>query len=127
MPSVLPRTSWLPAADFDQPPRWHCAFFCGCRGQHDRLGDHQFGHAAGVGIGRVEHRDAGQLGRVQVDLVGADAEAAHRDQALGSASTSALSWVRERMPTMCASAMRSFSSFSGSALVCARSGCSRRR
>jgi hypothetical protein len=52
-------------------------------GQHDRLGDDQFGHAAGVGIGRVEHRDAGQLGRVQVDLVGADAEAAHRDQALG--------------------------------------------
>ncbi|CAM4433948.1 hypothetical protein STPA111741_17515 [Stenotrophomonas pavanii] len=52
-------------------------------GQHDRLGDHQLGHAAGVGVGRIEHRDAGQLGRVQVDLVGADAEAAHRDQALG--------------------------------------------
>ncbi|KAG0735130.1 hypothetical protein G6F46_015799 [Rhizopus delemar] len=38
---------------------------------------------------------------------------------LASASTSALSWVRERMPTMCASAMRAFSSSSGSALVCA--------
>ncbi|KAG1468963.1 hypothetical protein G6F57_012377 [Rhizopus arrhizus] len=52
-------------------------------GQHDRLGDHQLGHAAGVGIGGVEYRDAGQLGRVQVDLVGADAEAAHCDQPLG--------------------------------------------
>ena len=52
-------------------------------GQHDRLGDHQLGHAARVGVGRVEHRDASQFGCIQVDLVGADAEAAHRDQALG--------------------------------------------
>ncbi|KAG0929288.1 hypothetical protein G6F31_017409 [Rhizopus arrhizus] len=52
-------------------------------GQHDRLGVHQLGPAAGVGIGGVEYRDAGQLGRVQVALVGADAEAAHCDQPLG--------------------------------------------
>src|SRR5690606_27211261 len=48
--------------------------------QHDRLGHHQLGDAAGVGVGRVEHRDAGQLRRLEVDLVGADAEAADGDQ-----------------------------------------------
>jgi hypothetical protein len=58
-------------------------FLRNATGQHDRLGDDQLGHAAGIGVGRVEHRDAGQFGRVQVDLVGADAEAAHRHQALG--------------------------------------------
>jgi len=36
---------------------------------------------------------------------------------LASASTSAVSWVRERSPTICASAMRAFSSSSGSALA----------
>ncbi len=51
--------------------------------QQDRFGDHQFGHAAGIGIGRVEHRDAQRLGRIQIHLVGADAEAADADQALG--------------------------------------------
>ncbi|MNM94598.1 hypothetical protein D3C81_1070080 [compost metagenome] len=52
-------------------------------GQHDRFGDHQLGDAAGIGVGRVEYRNAGQLGRIQIDLVGADAEAADRNQALG--------------------------------------------
>ena len=51
--------------------------------QHDRFGHHQFSHAAGVGIRRVENRDA-QLARLdQIHLVGADAEAAHRHQPLG--------------------------------------------
>jgi len=53
--------------------------------QHDGLGDHQLGHAAGVGVGRVEHRDAQPLGLGQVDLVGADAEAAGGDQLAGMA------------------------------------------
>jgi hypothetical protein len=52
-------------------------------GQHDGFGNHQLGHRAGVGIGCIEHRDAGQLRRFQVHLVGADAEAAHRHQAFG--------------------------------------------
>ena len=48
--------------------------------QHDDLGDHQLDDAAGVGVRRVEDRDAA-LGRGgQVDLVGADAEAADRQQ-----------------------------------------------
>ena len=51
--------------------------------QHDRFGDDQFGHAAGIGVGRVEHRDAGALGGGQVDLVGADAERADGDQLAG--------------------------------------------
>ncbi|KAG1313018.1 hypothetical protein G6F62_014164 [Rhizopus arrhizus] len=80
-------------------------------GQHDRLGDHQLGHAAGVGIGGVEYRDAGQLGRVQVDLVGADAEAAHCDQPLGLGQHLGAELVRPRAAPWCA----------------LRSGCSRRR
>jgi hypothetical protein len=48
--------------------------------QHDRLGDHQLGHAAGIGIGRVEHRDAERARGIEIDLVGADAEATRRDQ-----------------------------------------------
>ncbi len=49
-------------------------------GQHDDLADHELDDAAGVGVGRVEHRDAALGGRGQVDLVGADAEATDRDQ-----------------------------------------------
>ena len=49
-------------------------------GQRDDLADHQLHDAAGVGVRRVEDRDAA-LGRGhQVDLVGADAEAADRHQ-----------------------------------------------
>ena len=51
--------------------------------QHDRLGDHQLGHAARVGIGRIEHRHAEFPRRVQIHLIGTDAEAAHRQQPLG--------------------------------------------
>ncbi len=52
--------------------------------QQDGLGQHQLGHRAGVGIGGVEHGDAALAGGVQVDLVGADAEAADGDQLLGA-------------------------------------------
>jgi hypothetical protein len=48
--------------------------------QHHDLGEHQLGDAARVGEGRVEHRDAAARRGGQVDLVGADAEAADRDQ-----------------------------------------------
>ncbi|MCY1172855.1 hypothetical protein D9M73_129990 [compost metagenome] len=52
--------------------------------QQDGLGQHQFGHRTGVGVRGVEHRDAALAGGVQVDLVGADAEAADGDQLLGA-------------------------------------------
>jgi hypothetical protein len=48
--------------------------------QRDDLADDQLDDAAGVGVGRVEDRDAPGSGGVQVDLVRADAEAADRDQ-----------------------------------------------
>ena len=44
--------------------------------EHDRFGDHELGHAARVRIWRVEHRNAERLGRLGIDLIGADAEAA---------------------------------------------------
>ena len=49
--------------------------------QQDRLGDHQFRDTAGVGIGGVEHRHGAFVRLVEIDLVGADAEAADRQQA----------------------------------------------
>jgi hypothetical protein len=52
--------------------------------QHHDLPDHQLRHAAGVGEGRVEHGDAAHPGRIQFHLVGADAEAAHQHQPVGS-------------------------------------------
>ncbi|MNY11875.1 hypothetical protein D3C86_1449260 [compost metagenome] len=48
--------------------------------QQDGFAQHQLGHRTGVREGRVEHRDAALHGRIQVDLVGADAEAAHDAQ-----------------------------------------------
>ena len=52
-------------------------------GQRDDLGEGELDDAAGVGERRVEHRDARRCGGRQVDLVGADAERADRDQAVG--------------------------------------------
>jgi hypothetical protein len=49
--------------------------------QQHHLGHHQFGDAARIRERRVEHRDAALLGCRQIHLVGADAEAAHGDQA----------------------------------------------
>ena len=48
--------------------------------QQDRLGQHQLGHRAGVGIGCIEHRNAALARRRQVDLIGAYAKAAHGNQ-----------------------------------------------
>jgi hypothetical protein len=49
--------------------------------EHDGFGDDEFGDAARVRVGRIEHRYAERLCSIGVDLVGADAEAADRDQA----------------------------------------------
>ena len=51
--------------------------------QHDDFGQHQFGDAAGVGEGGVEDRDATSGGGGEVDLIGADAEAADGEQVRG--------------------------------------------
>src|SRR6202167_1210663 len=52
--------------------------------QHDDLADHQFRDAAGVGEWRIEDRNAALTRRIQIDLVGSDAEAANCDQAVGT-------------------------------------------
>ena len=44
--------------------------------QADDVADHQFHHGTGVGVGSVEHGDATLAGMCQIDLIGADAEAA---------------------------------------------------
>ena len=48
--------------------------------QADDFRQHQFGDRTRVGIGRVEHRNAKQLRRLQRDLIGTDAKAADRFQ-----------------------------------------------
>lgn len=48
--------------------------------QHHDLADGQLGDAAGVGERRVEHRDALLACRFQIDLVGADREAADSEE-----------------------------------------------
>jgi hypothetical protein len=60
-----------------------CVFLRDATQQHDRLGDHQLGHAARIGIRRVEHGNAELARGVQIHLIGADAETADRDQPLG--------------------------------------------
>ncbi len=52
--------------------------------QHDDLADYQFRDAAGVGERRIEDRNAALTRRIQIDLVGSDAEAPHGDQAVGA-------------------------------------------
>ncbi|RMO18330.1 hypothetical protein ALQ47_05251 [Pseudomonas cichorii] len=52
--------------------------------QQDGLGQNQLGYGAGVGVRGVEHGDAALTGCVEVHLVGADAEAADRNQFLGA-------------------------------------------
>ncbi|MNZ98931.1 hypothetical protein D3C78_1182370 [compost metagenome] len=52
--------------------------------QQDRFGQHQLRYGTGVGVRRVEHGNAALACSVQVDLVGADAEATDGDQFLGT-------------------------------------------
>ncbi len=85
MPSFLPRISNELAALLIQPPRWQEAFFSEDAAQEqDGLGQHQLGYRTGVGVWRVEHGDTALAGSFQVDLVGADAEAANGYQFLGA-------------------------------------------
>ena len=49
--------------------------------QQDGLADHELGHAARVGERRVEDRDTATRRGIQVHLVGANAKAAHCDEA----------------------------------------------
>jgi hypothetical protein len=59
MPSVLPRTSTAAFGGLLQPPGASRArLLPGPAHQHDGLGEHELGHAAGVRVGRVEDRDA---------------------------------------------------------------------
>ena len=51
--------------------------------QRDDLGQRQFDDAAGVGERCVEHGNAASRSRREIDLVGADAERADRDQVRG--------------------------------------------
>ena len=51
--------------------------------EHDDLTDGQFRHRARVAVGRVEHRNARIARRIEIDLIGADAEAAHHHQPVG--------------------------------------------
>ena len=52
--------------------------------QQNSLGQHQFGHRAGVRKRRIEHRNTAFTGGVQVNLVGANAKAADRRQLVGT-------------------------------------------
>ena len=51
--------------------------------QQQDLAQNQLGDRAGVGEGGVENRNAADLGRFQLDLIGTDAEAADGDQLAG--------------------------------------------
>ena len=61
----------------------HGTFFRHTAQQQDGLGQHQFGHRAGVGKRRVEHGDPFFTGSNQVHLVGANAKAAYGGQFMG--------------------------------------------
>ena len=66
--------------------------------QHHGLGNHQFRDAARVGERRVEHRQPERLGRCEVDLVGADAEAADDNELRGEVRQTARDTVYGRLP-----------------------------
>lgn len=53
-------------------------------GEIDDVRDDELGDGARVRERRIEHRDRFRLGRLQVDLIRADAEAPDREQILGA-------------------------------------------
>ena len=61
----------------------HRVLFRDAAHQVDGVSDHQLRHRPGVGVGRVEHRNAALEGGLQIHLVGADTETAHADQLFG--------------------------------------------
>jgi hypothetical protein len=83
MPSFLPRISKELAADLDPAATVAGSVFLrDAAQQQDRFGQNQFRHGTGVGVRGVEHGDTALAGSTQVNLVGADAETADRDQLL---------------------------------------------
>ena len=50
--------------------------------QVDGMGNHQFRHGTGIGIGGIEYRDTTLQGSIEVYLVGTDTETTHADQLL---------------------------------------------
>ena len=69
------------AALLTQPPRCSTAFFSGMpRSSMIDLGQHQLGHAARVGEGALNTGTPRSRAASEVDLVGADAEGADRQQ-----------------------------------------------
>src|SRR3546814_12709272 len=51
--------------------------------QQDGFGQHQLGHRTGVGVGRIEHRNAAPASGIEIDLIGADAEARSEERRVG--------------------------------------------
>ena len=107
MPSVLPRTSKLAGRDLaplpacisrTRSPRWRASMTTSAMID---LGD-----AARVRERRVEDRDAAPVGRSEIDLVGADAEAADREQPAGVREDARrVTRVLLRMPRTCTSSI----------------------
>ena len=105
-----------PCADLSQTPsciRW---VFSGSRRASAMISPmHQLDDAAGVGVRRVEDRDAALGRRGQVDLVGADAEAADRQQVgCRRRAPSRVIVVLERIPSSATPGSASTSSSSDS-------------
>ena len=81
MPSRRPRISCAPGGRLVPDPGVQVGALVGQPpGERDDLGDRQLDHAAGVGERRVEDRDPALRGGGEIDLVGADAERADRQQ-----------------------------------------------
>src|SRR3954452_14768415 len=78
MPRVRPRTSRLPVADLSQPPSWADTE----RGKM-RRSSITISPITSSATLRVEHRNAALARRQQIDLVGADAEAADGEKLVG--------------------------------------------
>ena len=118
MPSVLPRTSWLSLADLSQPPSWAATE----RGKMRRssMTISPMTSSATLRVlenGALNTGMPSRLGGIEIDLVGADAEAADRDQPVGGlAAPAAVICVRERMPRTCTPLSASMSACPSSAL-----------
>ena len=101
MPSVRPRTSWLPAADLSQTPACMRAFLSVSR----RVSAMISAIASSTTLrvlenGALKTATPRAAAAREVDLVGADAERADRHQVgRRRAATSAVTWVLDRMPS----------------------------
>jgi hypothetical protein len=94
--------------------------------QHDRLGDDEFGNERVLEYGALNTGMPASAAASRSTWLVPMQKQPTAIRRLARASTSAVSWVRERMPTMCASAMRSSSSSRAAPWRGTRSGCRRR-